>query len=191
MTIANLTTKLDEKTERIAELAKRIKSAEADIFGIEQQMDISVKQGEPDCAVDLLRQKRAKEDELQILRQVMDNIRTTPIISPVDIKEAWSQCSTEYRSEMVNTALPKLQEAYEQYIQAAEAIFQLRQRAHIKAKQLDTMARQENVQVHLNNPFDGFALVKDYWPGKTYIPHLNCVSVPILNYVDTRVQGVF
>lgn len=175
MTTTDLSTKITDKAERLSELDKSIKAIEAEISDLNKQKQNSVKSGDSETALEIVKTIRAIQDELEILCQVRDNVKSTSAITQSEIVETWSGISADIRAEFDNKVYPELQDAFKQYCQAVEAVVTLRQKAHVSATQLDRVAKFEGVSVKLPTPFVGVSL-NDYYPKKSILEKLNCVT---------------
>jgi len=186
MTITELQNKFADKDRRISEMAEKIKAVENEIACLDRQKQTSVQNGTPDQAIQLMRTRRDKEDELQILCQVRDSIKAEPAVSQRDISKVWDGVCNKVMTEFEGEALPELQEAYTRYRQAVEALVALRQKAHTAASQLDNMERAEGLYSSIRNPFIGIEPLANYYPNRAILEKLNC-----LNGVDVQITRPF
>ena len=172
MTIADLSTKIADKNRRISEIAENIKAVEAEIYHLNRQKQNSVQSGNSEAAIELMKSMRTKQDELEVLCQVRDSIKSTSAISHNDIAEVWGEISAEIRAEFDNEVLPELEAAYNRYCQAIEAVIALRHKAHIQASQLDKIVGGSTA---IDTPFKNVSLY-EYYPNKSYLAKLNSMD---------------
>ena len=172
MTIADLSAKIADKNRHISEIDENIKAVEAEIARLDRQKQSNVQLGNSEAAIELMKSKRAKQDELEVLCQVRDSIKSTPAVSHSDIAEVWGVISTDIRAEFDNEALPELEAAYSRYCQAVEAVIALRHKAHTQASQLDKIVGGSTA---IDTPFTNVSLSK-YYPNKSYLAKLNSMD---------------
>jgi hypothetical protein len=153
MTIKEIFSKFEDRTNRYCDISEKVKMVEADISRLDEKKRRSVKNGSPEQAIGILRERRDKEDELQILRQVMESIKNSPVTSHEEISRAWANTCAEIKNALVGEALPELKEAYHKYEQAIEAIAKLHKSAQGAAYELKRLAKIDNIEMHFGSPF--------------------------------------
>jgi hypothetical protein len=184
MTIAEIWGKFEDRNRRVEEIAGKIKAVKAEIASLDERKAASVAGGSSEQAIELLRARRDKEDELQILLQVLESVKTANVTHQGEISAVWADVCADVKAEFDNEILPELQAAFERYTQAVDAVAALRQKAHIAAAQLDRMAKLcNNCSTHFKNPFQGLGLNK-YYPERAVMAKLNSGEVNITTALD-------
>ena len=175
MKISDIERKTEGKRGRIAEISAEIKALEGEISHLDAEIKSCVKVEATEHAIELTRAKRDKEDELEIHRQVLKSIETTPAVSHDDITNTWQKISHGINAQFTEIVLPELAEAYDRYVHAVEALETLCSAAEEKARTLKNIAEMSGHNAYLENPFGKIDLVKLYWPDKEFVGRLNCM----------------